>query len=116
MYAVDPDPIHAKGAFMKLSSALIQRTLTQFEAQPIPEGHPAVPQLNQIFGEHTFFLDGEGLHVIEPDEPSADGGLTGKVVKLADWKDKNQTSLTPCEPEATDVVVLLGPEEDPDAV
>jgi hypothetical protein len=96
---------------MKLNQALIQRTLTQFDAQPIPESHPAVRQLNQLFGEHTFFVDTEGLHVIEPDESNNDGGLTGKVIKLADWQDQNQTTLSPCEPEATDTVVLLVPEE-----
>ena len=41
-----------------------------------------------------------------------DGGLTGKVIKLADWKDRNQTSLKPCEPEETDIVVLLGRDEE----
>jgi hypothetical protein len=97
---------------MKLSTALIERTLTQFDAQPIPDGHPAVPQLNEVFGDHTFFLGRDGLHVVEPDKRSEDGGLTGKIVKLADWKDRNQTSLKPCEPEETDIVVLLGPEEE----
>jgi len=97
---------------MKLSSTRIERTLTQYDAQPIPDSHPAVPQLNEMFGDHTFFLDRDGLHVVEPAKPSGDGGLTGKVIKLADWKDRNQTSLKPCEPEETDIVVLLGRDEE----
>ena len=40
---------------MKLTSAEIERTLSQFEAQAIPDDHPVVPQLNSLFGgEHTF--------------------------------------------------------------
>jgi hypothetical protein len=98
---------------MKLSSARIERTMTQFDSQPIPDEHPVMPQLNQMFGDHTFFLGSNGLHVVEPATPSDDGGLTGKIIKLADWKDRSQTSLKACEPEETDIVVLLGRDEEP---
>ena len=39
---------------MKLNSAQLERTLGQFEARPIPDDHPLIPQLNDLFGEHTF--------------------------------------------------------------
>ena len=32
---------------MKLNSAQVEQTLTQFEAQVIPEDHPLVPELNE---------------------------------------------------------------------
>ena len=35
---------------MKLTSTQIEQTLGQFEAEPIPEDHPMVPQLNEVFG------------------------------------------------------------------
>ena len=41
---------------MKLTSAQVERTLTQFEGEVIPDNHPVLPQLNSLFGEHTFFL------------------------------------------------------------
>ena len=50
---------------MKLSSAQVARTLSQFEAHAIPDDDPLVPQLNELFGDHTFFLDSNGLSVIE---------------------------------------------------
>ncbi len=53
---------------MKLSSAQVEHTLTQFEAHVIPEDHPLVQKLNELFGDHTFFLDGNGLNVVEPNE------------------------------------------------
>ena len=96
---------------MRLTPVLVERTLSQFEAQAIPDSHPAVPELNRLFGDHTFFLDGNGLHIVEPAvSNNADGVPSGKVVKLASWNDPERTSLAAHEPEATDVVVELGPE------
>ena len=93
---------------MKLTSALVERTLTQFEAQAIPENHPVVPQLNSLFGDHTFFLNGSGLNIVEPTEAD-DGAQKGLVIKIAGWQDSDRTSLVPHDPEPTDVVILLEP-------
>jgi hypothetical protein len=99
---------------MKLTSALVERTLSQFPAEAIPDNHPAVPQLNRLFGDHTFFLDDNGLNIIEPAEPgepakanTKTGVEAGKVVKLASWNDADPPSLEPHDPEPTDVVVVL---------
>ena len=50
---------------MRLTSALVERTLSQFEAEAIPDNHPVIPQLRGLFGDHTFFLDGNGLNIVE---------------------------------------------------
>jgi hypothetical protein len=92
---------------MKLNAAQVQRTLTQFEAQALPDNHPAVPQLNGLFGDHTFFLDSRGLNVLEPAEIPELDAQTGKIVNLAHWSDENLTKLTPHEPEPTGVVIIL---------
>jgi hypothetical protein len=92
---------------MKLSSAQVEHTLSQFEAHVIPEDHPLVHRLNELFGEHTFFLDGNGLNVVEPNEGAQVGVPAGTVVNLANWSDAEWTSLTPHEPEPTEVVVAL---------
>ena len=91
---------------MKLNSALVERTLSQVDAQAIPENHPVIPQLNSLFGDHTFFLDGNGLKIVEP-AVADDGAQKGQVVKIAGWQDSDRTSLVPHEPEPTDVVVSL---------
>jgi len=95
---------------MKLNSVLVEKTMSQFPAQPIPDNHPAVPQLNSLFGDHTFFLDSNGLHIVEPTESTPTGTRAGKIVKLASWGDANRTSLAPHEPEPTDLVVVLSTE------
>jgi hypothetical protein len=92
---------------MKLNSAQVERTLTQFEAQVIPDDHPLVSKLNELFGDHTFFLDRNGLNVIEPNESAGTAAPAGTVINLADWSDARLTSLVPHEPERTEVVVML---------
>jgi hypothetical protein len=102
---------------MKLSAIRIQRTLSQLEeqgtfqrARVIPADNPATQQLNDLFGDHTFFVDSKGLHIVEPAEPAASVPI-GKVTSLADWKDSGRTALEPHQPQATGVVVVLGAEE-----
>jgi hypothetical protein len=94
---------------MKLTSAQIERTLGQYEAKALPDNHPVVPQLSDLFGDHTFFLDGNGLNVVEAAAvPAREGTQVGRVVNLANWVDKNLTSLAPHEPEPTGELIELG--------
>jgi hypothetical protein len=86
---------------MRLNSAQLERTLDQFEARPIPDDHPLIPQLNELFGEHTFFLDRRGLNIVEPVEAAGDSGV---VVNLASWSDAIQSGLKVHEPEALSCV------------
>jgi hypothetical protein len=89
---------------MKLTSTQVEQTLNQFQAEPIPDHHPVIAQLSRLFGEHTFFLDGNGLNIVEPQETDEN---QGQVINLATWTDADQTSLTPHPPEATEVTVKL---------
>jgi hypothetical protein len=92
---------------MRLTSALVERTLSQFEAETIPDNHPVIPQLRGLFGDHTFFLDGNGLNIVEPADTSQQRVQAGKVVNLASWNDEDPPKLAPHEPEATEVVIVL---------
>ena len=90
---------------MKMNPAQIEQTLSQFEAQAIPAGHPAMPQLARLFGDHTFFLDSQGLNIVEPIEAEQNDRGRGVVVNLASWADESKASLEPHDPELTEVVV-----------
>lgn len=94
---------------MKLNSTQVKQTLSQFQAEVLPDDHPAVAQLNNLFGNHTFFLDGRGLKVLEPTGAPETEAQSGEVVSLADWSDATLTSLRPHEPEMTGVMVVLEP-------
>ncbi len=91
---------------MKLNSTLIERTISQFQAVALPDTHAAHEKLEAIFGDHTFLLNDNGLHIVEPIADS-DGSEVGRVVKIADWQGPGQTTLAPHQPEPTDVVVRL---------
>jgi len=100
---------------MRLTPALVEKTLSQFEAQAIPENHPAMPELNRLFGDHTFFLDSNGLNIIEPAVGDEEGGQSANVVKLASWNDAERTSLAAHEPQPTNVIIELE-SEGPDSI
>ena len=92
---------------MKLNSAQVQQTLNQMNAQVVPDSHPAVTELTDVFGEHTFFLDGNGLKVLEPSDVPQTDGQSGEVVSLADWTDSTLTSLSPHAPVSTGTIIVF---------
>ena len=92
---------------MKMNTAQIRQTLHQYQAQALPAEHPLMAHLERLFGDHTYFLDGNGLNIVEPVEPEQADGLHGVVVNLASWADEKAQSLQPHKPEATDMVVDL---------
>ena len=95
---------------MKLTSEQVTRTTNQFEVQALPDSHPAVPQLKELFGEHTFLLDSNGLNILEPDDAIPQELVqTARVINLANWSDATLTRLTPHEPEPTGEIVELVP-------
>jgi hypothetical protein len=93
---------------MKLTSNQVDRILDQFEAQAIPDNHPVIPQLQSLFGDHTYFIDKTGLNIVEPTDSDQQGTELGLVVNVANWTDSNPRSLEPHEPEPTDIVIALG--------
>ncbi|MBL8708936.1 MAG: hypothetical protein JNL25_07075 [Rhodospirillaceae bacterium] len=95
---------------MKLSARQIEHTTDQISAQAVPEDHPMVAQLIPLFGDHTYFLDKEGLEIVEKTGETAEGRPTALVIKLASWADMNRTTLAPHDPEPTDIKIRLEPE------
>jgi hypothetical protein len=92
---------------MKLTFEQVEQILAQFEASPVPEGHPVLPKLNSLFGEHTFFLANNGLNIVEPTQVSPASVQTGQVIALADWE-PNGIDLAAHDPQPLDVIIVLG--------
>jgi hypothetical protein len=85
---------------MKLNSA---------QADVIPDENPVIAKLNDLFGEHTFFLDQHGLNIVEPVEAAEPSAECARVVKLANWSNDSRSDLKLLhEPAETDIVVTLG--------
>jgi len=92
---------------MKLNSTQVEQTLSKLNAEVLADDHPAVTQVTKMFGDHTFFLDGSGLKILEPGEVPERGPQFGEVVSLAHWSDATLTSLRPHEPEPTGMTVVF---------
>ena len=90
---------------MKLTTTWVDQTQNQFNVQAVPDDHPASGRLHQMFGEHTFFLGDDGLHIVEPTEETQLGPDAREVVKVARWGDDGRTTLEMQEPELVGVVV-----------
>jgi hypothetical protein len=90
---------------MKLDTTQKGTVENTFSTEAIEDDHPAMDRLKEVFGDHTFFLDADGLHIIEPN-PEA-GAQNGAVIKLASWTD-DRTQLQAHEPEVLPVMVELG--------
>ena len=90
---------------MKLNHICAAQAAEQLEATTLPEANPAVNSLSELFGEHTFFIDADGLFIVEAE---SDGEIElGRVVKLARWADRDRTVLSPHQRETTSLVVTL---------
>ena len=92
---------------MKLNSTQVEQTLGKLNAEVLADDHPAVAQLTKMFGDHTFFLDGSGLKILEPGEVPEMELQSGEVVSLADWSDATLTSLRPHDPKPTGMTVVF---------
>ena len=97
---------------MKLHTELRYKVEEQLGAEAIPDEHPVAPELKEIFGDHTFFLDQEGLNIVVP-RPTAETE-SGNLVKVASWTESRQ-ELQVHDPQVLPVVVDItddGPEDD----
>jgi len=97
---------------MKLNSAQVEKTVNQLQAQALPDNHPLIPQLNRLYGDHTYFLNGEGLNIVEPADqalelPTKQVSAMGVVFNVAYWTDSNPPKLEAHEPEMTENTVSL---------
>ena len=62
-----------------------------------------------LFGDHTFFLDSNGLNIVElTGQPAGERTQAARVASIANWSDATKSQLASHEPEPTDAIVELG--------
>ena len=91
---------------MKLSSAQIAAVATSTGANPVPEDSPAMDQLKEAVGDHTFYVDQEGLLVLEDTETAA-GPEELEVVRVGQWADEQRQTMGVIPPQPTGQVIDL---------
>jgi hypothetical protein len=92
---------------MKLNDEQVQNVSKQTGLEPVPEDNPAVPKLQEHFGEHTFYLDANGLYIWEPVDDVEEASEAAAAIMLATWGDEEKTFLKPTPPTRSQVVVEL---------
>jgi hypothetical protein len=100
---------------MKLSSTRIEQALKQIGTHTVAvsENHPMAGKLHEVFGDHTFFLDDEGLEIVEAAEFAQVEAQAGELVQLALWDDASRTTLAAHRPKSTGVIVVFdSPDQD----
>lgn len=97
---------------MKLTAEQVDAVERQTGAMPIPHDNPANEPLSQAFGEHTFYADQNGLHVLEPVEVEEADGEHAEVIQIAQWANDEMSELQPIQPVRTGAVFSLHSTED----
>lgn len=92
---------------MKLTTEQVDAIERQTGAQPIPADNPAQDALESAFGEHTFYADPNGLHVLEPISTAGADGNHAEVLQIATWASETMDELQPIEPKRTGAVFSL---------
>ncbi len=97
---------------MKLTDEQIAQIKDQLGADPVPADNPAMKMLAQHFGEHTFYVDEDGLHFFETLETEAASGPNDvRPVRIATWTDEKREALSPHEPVVGTTAVTIDIED-----
>ena len=92
---------------MKLSADQIEQVHDKTGVDPIPKNHPSLPELQDAFGDHTFYLDSDGLHIWELTEAAGEEGQVIHAVRVASWTNEEKTTLSSHEPQPSETIVKL---------
>jgi hypothetical protein len=92
---------------MKLNDQQIAAVKASVDIDAIPADNPAVSQLTQAFGDHTFFVVTDGLFILEtvdkPDLP----GTPAEFILIAGWADEDRSALRGVEPTPSNTIIDL---------
>jgi len=92
---------------MKLTEAQIAAVEDQIGSKAIPDDDEAAASLKGDFGDHTFYLDPNGLHIFERGESADHDGAFAVLVQIAEWTDEARTTLSPIKPNIRPVTLNL---------
>jgi len=94
---------------MKLTDAEAAKVKDATGLEPFPEDAPAAAELQNHFGEHTFYVATAGLFIFERDPKAEDAGDDpARAIQIAQWTEQDgKQALAVVEPQATTTIVDL---------
>lgn len=96
---------------MILSTDQIEQIRDRLGIVPVPADYPGLGELQKVFGDHSFYLTADGLHIWE--HANDVGGAKVVAVKVASWANEDKSDLAVHTPEVTDVTVDLAADAEP---
>lgn len=99
---------------MKLTADLIKLIHDKKGIDPLSEDYPAINELKRAFGQNTFYLTDNGLHVWEYIEiPGAEGQLI-VAVRVASWANDEKSDIALHVPQLTEITIKVADSLIPD--
>ena len=92
---------------MKLSTNQIEQIQEKLWKHPLPDDYAALAKLRKAFGDQTFYLLADGLHIWEYVEVAGAEGQVIIALKVAAWANEEKSDLSLLKPQLTDVTVRL---------
>lgn len=91
---------------MKLDDRQLAHVREQINADPLEDTHPAMGTLIKGFGDHTFYVDPNGIYIFLPSDQN-DHQLV--LVQIAGVDENDPEQMAPIEPQLTSIVVDVPP-------
>ena len=92
---------------MKISDQEIKEIHAKLGIHPLPDDYADLANLRKIFGDQTFYMTADGLHIWEYAEVAGAEGQVMIALKVASWANGGKTDLSIHKPQLTDVIVKL---------
>jgi len=91
---------------MKLSNPQINCIRDALDIEPVDSNQNLQVQLEEILGEHTFFVGDKGLFVFEEEQQVDGGNKLARMFLVAAWSNDDKQELAPVAPR-TQVDVIF---------
>ena len=92
---------------MKLSTNQIEQIHEKLGIHPLPDDYAPLAKLREVFGDQTFYLTADGLHIWEYAKVAGTEGQVIIALEVAAWANEEKSDLSPHMPQLTDVTVKL---------
>ncbi len=93
---------------MKLTNAQINTVNDQLDLNPIDPDTDAQKELEQIFGDHSYFINDNGLFMFGPGEDADTDEREARLFCVASWTNEERNELAAVKPPAQiDVAIDL---------
>lgn len=92
---------------MKISDQEIKEIHEKLGIHPLPEDYADLANLREVFGDQTFYMTADGLHIWEYAGVAGAEGQVMIALKVASWANEGKTNLSLHKPQLTDVTVKI---------